>query len=72
MAAQLRVLEGGADDIEWRPTRLPNLQVAVHDGSIFVRDPEYPREMLVYTKDEWRAFMDGAKDGEFDDLTEEP
>jgi len=30
------------------------------------KDPSGP--VLVYTPDEWSAFLDGAKKGEFDDL----
>lgn len=37
-----------------------DLAVAVRDS----KDPEGP--VLVFTPDEWRAFVGGAKDGEFD------
>lgn len=36
--------------------------VAVRDS----KDPDGP--VLTYTQAEWRAFLDGAKKGEFDDL----
>jgi hypothetical protein len=32
-------------------------------------DPE--RRVLVYNEDEWDAFLDGAKKGEFDDIGED-
>lgn len=36
-------------------------------GMVAVRDSKNPDgAMLVFTTDEWRAFVDGAKDGEFD------
>ena len=42
--------------------RLPGGQVAVRNS----RHPEGPA--LVFTRAEVRAFLDGAKDGEFDEL----
>ena len=43
------------------------VEVAFVGGAIVVRDskqPEGPR--LVFTPQEWDAFVEGAKDGEFD------
>jgi hypothetical protein len=37
-------------------------RIAVRDS----KDPQGPR--LLYTPDEWDAFLDGVKRGEFDDL----
>jgi hypothetical protein len=39
-----------------------NGMVAVRDS----KDPDGP--VLLYTRAEWRAFLHGAKAGEFDDL----
>lgn len=38
-------------------------------GKVVLRDSKEPDgPMLVYSPDEWLAFLDGAKKGEFDDL----
>jgi hypothetical protein len=45
------------------------VEVAVIDGLIAVRDSKDPEgAILRYTADEWGAFLDGAKKGEFDSL----
>jgi Domain of unknown function (DUF397) len=46
------------------------VQVARVDDSVALRnskDPDGP--VLLYSSEEWRAFIDGTKVGEFDDLT---
>jgi hypothetical protein len=62
--------------VTWRKSRASNpsgdcIEVAALDsGAVAVRnsrDPEGPA--LVYTRAEIAAFIRGAKDGEFDDLT---
>ena len=43
------------------------VEVAFVDGAIAVRDSKNPTgPALVYTHDEWDAFIGGVKDGEFD------
>lgn len=43
------------------------VEVAFVDGAIAVRDSKNPGgPVLVFTPAEWDAFVDGAKDGEFD------
>ncbi len=43
------------------------VEVAFVDGAIAVRDSKNPTgPVLVFTRSEWDAFVDGAKDGEFD------
>jgi Domain of unknown function (DUF397) len=43
------------------------VEVAFIDGAIAVRDSKDPNGgLLVFTPGEWDAFVDGAKDGEFD------
>lgn len=37
-------------------------------GSIQLRNSHYPHHSLHFTVDEFEAFIDGAKRGEFDDL----
>jgi hypothetical protein len=46
------------------------VQVAtLPDGSIAVRDSKDPAgDVLRFTPDEWRAFIEGAKAGEFDKI----
>lgn len=46
----------------------PGVEIAFVDGYIGMRngaDPDGP--VLVFTQDEWDAFVLGAKDGEFDE-----
>ena len=39
----------------------------LQDGRRLVRDSKNPDgAILTFTPNEWRAFLDGAKDGEFD------
>ena len=43
------------------------VEVAFVDGAIAVRDSKNPTgPVLIFTPGEWDAFVDGAKDGEFD------
>jgi hypothetical protein len=43
------------------------VEVTFVDGAIVVRDSKDPAgPVLVFTASEWDAFVDGAKDGEFD------
>jgi Domain of unknown function (DUF397) len=43
------------------------VEVAFVDGAIAVRDSKNPTgPALIFTADEWDAFVGGAKDGEFD------
>jgi len=43
------------------------VEVAFVGGSILVRDSKNPGgAVLVFTPSEWDAFVNGAKDGEFD------
>jgi len=43
------------------------VEVRDQDFAVQVRDSKNPAgPMLTFTPDEWRAFIDGAKEGEFD------
>lgn len=45
------------------------VEVAPADGMVAMRDSKNPDgPILTYTADEWNAFLDGAKKGEFDSL----
>ncbi|WP_213455711.1 DUF397 domain-containing protein [Rhizomonospora bruguierae] len=61
------------DQAVWRKSTRsgPNcdncVEVAFVSGAIAVRDSKNPTgPALIFTPDEWDAFVDGAKDGEFD------
>jgi hypothetical protein len=63
-------------DIAWRKSTYSGalgncVELApLSDGSVAVRNSRHPSgPALVYTRAEIAAFMAGAKDGEFDDLT---
>ncbi|MFE0464508.1 DUF397 domain-containing protein [Kitasatospora sp. NPDC058965] len=44
-----------------------DVQIAFVDGYIAMRDGRFPDgPVLVFTQEEWRAFVLGAQDGEFD------
>lgn len=62
--------------VTWRKSQASNpsgdcIEVAALDsGAVAVRNSRDPRgPALVYTRAEIAAFIRGAKDGEFDDLT---
>jgi hypothetical protein len=43
------------------------------DGIVAIRDSKDPNgASLAYTPHEWRSFLAGVRNGEFDDLTHEP
>jgi hypothetical protein len=45
------------------------VEVTVVDGEVTLRDSKQPSgPLLRYTPAEWRAFLDGVKKGEFDDI----
>lgn len=60
-------------DAQWQKSSRsgPNfdncVEVAFVDGAIAVRDSKNPvGPVLLFTQQEWDAFVGGAKDGEFD------
>lgn len=59
-------------DAEWiastEGTNAPGVEVAFVDGYIGMRNSaEQGGPVLVFTPEEWDAFVEGAKDGEFDE-----
>lgn len=57
----------------WRIAKMSGdsncVQVRRHDDMIVIGNSRFPDgPFLSYTKDEWAAFLDGAKKGEFDDF----
>lgn len=63
------------ENVTWRKSRRSNpsgncVELAVlADGGVAVRNSRHTSgPALVYTRDEMAAFVQGAKDGDFDDL----
>ena len=61
------------DTAEWRTSNRGDqsmgnrVEVAFTEGGVAVRDSRHPEgPILLYTHAEWDAFVEGAKDGEFD------
>lgn len=60
--------------LDWRKAQLSVdngqcVELARAGGMIAIRDSKDPAgPVLMYTPAEWRAFLTGAKNGEFDDL----
>ena len=64
-------MDGSRADRAWRKSSHSNLsgcvEVAVVDTEVAVRNARHPDSpVLEFTIDEWRAFLDGVRDGEFD------
>ncbi|MCL7376418.1 DUF397 domain-containing protein [Streptomyces sp. 35G-GA-8] len=62
-------------DIQWRKSSKSSnaagsdcLQLAEHDGQILMRESDNPDVIIRTTRAQLRAFLDGAKQGEFDNL----
>ncbi|MER8073565.1 DUF397 domain-containing protein [Streptomyces sp. NPDC094034] len=62
-------------DIQWRKSSKSSdaegnhcLQLAEHDGQILMRESDNPDVVIRTTRAQLRAFLDGAKQGEFDNL----
>jgi hypothetical protein len=61
----------GETDLDWRrATRCSNsgcVEVAINGEEITVRDAKLADgPVLIYSREEWRAFVAGVKAGEFD------
>ena len=73
MEMQAKGLHVNLDGAEWRKSNRSGpysdncVEVAFIDDAIAVRDSKDPSgAVLLFTQSEWDAFVDGAKDGEFD------
>lgn len=44
----------------------PPLKVVLERGKVLVSRSDRPYEVIAFTPQEWREFLAGAKDGEFD------
>jgi hypothetical protein len=61
------------DSISWRKASACHqgscIEVAQINGSIAIRESKDPDGLiLLYSPEEWRTFLSGAKAGEFDDF----
>jgi hypothetical protein len=61
------------DNAEWQKSSRSGpysdncVEIAFVDGAIAMRDSKHPTgPVLLFTPAEWDAFVEGAKDGEFD------
>ena len=67
-------IDQAAHGLAWRKARISAgngacVEAAPLNGMVAVRDSKNPAgPILTYTAAEWRAFLDGAKKGEVDDL----
>jgi len=70
---QAKGLDVNLEGAEWRKSNRSGpysdncVEVAFVDDAIAVRDSKNPSgAVLLFTQGEWDAFVEGAKDGEFD------
>ncbi|GAA3443634.1 DUF397 domain-containing protein [Planomonospora venezuelensis] len=73
MPVETRVTLNDPDGVSWVKSTLSNLSNECVEvarpagGSVFVRDSKDPSGlMLTFTQGEWRAFLAGVRNGEFD------
>ncbi|MET9530801.1 DUF397 domain-containing protein [Streptomyces sp. NPDC006649] len=62
-------------EIQWRKSSKSSnaegsncLELAVHEGEILLRESDNPDVVIHTSRSKLRAFLGGAKEGEFDDL----
>ncbi|MFJ7998665.1 DUF397 domain-containing protein [Streptomyces sp. NPDC096310] len=62
-------------EVQWRKSSKSSnaegsdcLELAVHEGEILMRESDNPNVVIRTTRAKLRAFLGGAKEGEFDDL----
>jgi hypothetical protein len=64
---------GSADQLTWRTAERCNggecIEIGTLGGSVLIRNAADPDGACVtLTRDEWRVFVAGVKEGDFDDL----
>lgn len=52
--------------IVWNKAPFSTVEIAFVDREVWVRNSNDVHEYLIFTRSEWRAFVEGAKLGEFD------
>lgn len=52
--------------VKWNKTALSTVEVAFEWREVWVRNTEDPNNILIFTRSEWEAFIEGVKLGEFD------
>ena len=67
------MLDSYSEQDTWRTATMSGggncVQVRSHNGMIIIGNSRLADgPFLSYTRDEWAAFLDGAKKGEFDDF----
>ena len=60
-------------ELSWRVARKCNggacVRVAAHGDEIVIGSSKHPDEpVIAYSRDEWAAFVEGVRQGDFDDL----
>jgi hypothetical protein len=75
MIVETKGLHVDTDTAAWRKSPKSGgysdncVEIAPIAGGVAVRDSKNPDgPALLYTRDEWAAFVGGVKDGEFDDM----
>ncbi|MFH8344998.1 DUF397 domain-containing protein [Streptomyces sp. NPDC018045] len=62
-------------EIQWRKSSKSTdaedncVEIAVHEGEILMRESADPKVVVRTSQAKFRAFLAGAKEGEFDDMT---
>jgi hypothetical protein len=72
----MKLLHQLSDELDWRKSSFSNAScvetAAYGDGRVAVRDSKDPAAgFLLYEAAEWRAFLSGVRNGEFDHLAPE-
>ena len=59
-------------ELSWRVARsamAANVRVAAHRDTIVIGSSKHlDGPVIAYSRDEWKAFVQGVRDGDFDDL----
>lgn len=63
---------GLGDELTWHRGRPCDtgtcVEIAVADGEVLVRSSVHPARLISLSRDEWREFLAGAKEGWFDHM----
>ncbi|GCD45378.1 DUF397 domain-containing protein [Streptomyces paromomycinus] len=62
-------------EIQWRKSSKSTdaedncVEIATHEGEILMRESDAPHVVVRTSRAKFRAFLAGAREGEFDDMT---